>query len=117
MKKFLALYLTPVSVLEGWMNVPEEQRKAEEAKMQKEWGEWMVKYGSMVKETTGAGKTKRVTKDGATDVKNEVMLYSIIEAESHEEAAEIFQNHPHLGIPEASIDVMFANPLPGMKNM
>jgi hypothetical protein len=41
------------------------------------------------------------------------MLYSIVEAESHEAAAKIFENHPHLGIPQASIEVMEANPLSG----
>ena len=115
MSKFVALYLCPVSVLEGWMKTSEEVRKVEEEKMQKAWGEWMQKYGSMVTETSGAGKTKHITKNGVEDIKNEVMLYSIVEAESHDEAAKIFVDHPHLTIPEASIDVMAANPLPGMQ--
>jgi len=114
MKKFLALYLCPVSVLEGWMQKSEEERKAEEEIMKKEWDAWMQKNGSMVKETTGAGKTKRVTKDGITDTKNDVMMYSIVEAESHEEAAKIFEGHPHFGIPEATIEIMSANSLSGM---
>jgi hypothetical protein len=33
------------------------------------------------------------------------MLYSIIEAESHEAAAKAFESHPHLGIPQSSIEI------------
>ncbi len=111
MQKFLALYLTPVSVLEGWMKTDPEIMKTEEAKMRTAWNEWMEKNGKYIIETKGAGKTKRVTKAGTEDIKNAVMLYSIVEAESHEEAAKIFEEHPHLTIPEASIEIMVANPL------
>ena len=62
----------------------------------------------------GAGKTKRVTKDGVTDVRNEIMMYSIVEAESPEAAVEMFKDHPHFTIPEGWIDVMPANKIPGM---
>ena len=111
MQKFLALYLTPVSVLEEWMKTGPEVMKAEELKMRTAWNEWMEKNGSHIVETKGAGKTKRVTKAGVEDVKNAVMLYSIVEAESHEEASKIFESHPHLTIPEATIEILVVNPL------
>ena len=114
MSTFLVLYMAPASTLEEWMKVPEETRKAEEAKMKAEWDAWMAAHGSMIKQTAGAGKTKRVTKDGVADVKNDVMLFSIVEAESHEAVAEAFKNHPHFGIPTGWIDIMPANRLPGM---
>ncbi|HKU87622.1 MAG TPA: hypothetical protein VJV77_14905 [Casimicrobiaceae bacterium] len=41
------------------------------------------------------------------------MLYSIVEAESLDAAAKAFQDHPHFGIPQASIDVMPLSSLPG----
>jgi hypothetical protein len=41
-------------------------------------------------------------------------LYAIVEAESHEAAANAFKNHPHLTIPQASIEIMAINPLQGM---
>jgi hypothetical protein len=53
----------------------------------------------------------RVTTDGGSVSKNNIMLYSIAKAESHEEATKTFENHPHLGIPEASIEIMVINPL------
>jgi hypothetical protein len=43
------------------------------------------------------------------------MLYSIVEAESHEAAAEQFKDHPHLQIPQSSIEIMEIHALPGMK--
>ena len=38
----------------------------------------------------------------------------VIEAESHEAAARPFEGHPHLQIPQSSIEVMEINPLHGM---
>jgi hypothetical protein len=43
-----------------------------------------------------------------------MMLYAIVEAESHEAAARAFEGHPHLQIPQSSIEVMEINPLSGM---
>lgn len=115
MQRFLVLYLAPVSVLEEWMKTDPEIRKAEEEKMKAVWSAWMQEHGAVVKETAGAGKTKRVTKEGIEDVKNDIMLYSVVEAESAEAAARLFEGHPHFGIPQASIEVMPINSLPGME--
>jgi hypothetical protein len=112
--KFLVLYKTPVSVLEGWMQTPEEERKEMEKKMKDGWDAWLKEHAANVKETAGAGKTKLVTKDGVSDTKNDIMMYSIVEADSHEAAAKMFEGHPHLDIPEATIEIMQANTLPGM---
>jgi|SRR6185312_7387946 len=111
MNTFLVLFLAPVSVIEGWMKTDKAEREASEKKMQADWNEWMKQHSSMIKETKAAGKTKRVTSKGTADVKNDIMLYSIVEAESQEAAAKIFETHPHLGIPEASIEVMAIKPL------
>ena len=116
MEKFLVLYLCPTAVIETWMQTPADERKVAEETMRAEWHVWMQAHGSALTETAGAGKTKRVTKDVVTDAKNEVMLYSIVEAASHEAAADMFKDHPHFGIPEASIEVMALNYLPTMAN-
>ncbi len=116
MEKFLVLYLAPSSVLDEWMQTDPETRKSEEDKMKTEWDEWMQKHGSAIKETAGAGKTKRVTKDGALDVRNDVMMFSMVEAESHEAAAQMFEGHPHLQIPQSSIEIMRCNYMPGMNS-
>lgn len=114
MKKFLVLYLAPASVLAAWMQKDTDERAAEEEKMRTEWNEWTAKHTANILETAGAGATTRVTTAGASQTKNEVMMYSLVEAESAEDAAKMFEGHPHLGIPEASIEIMAANPLTGM---
>ncbi len=111
MKKFLVLYMAPNSVLQEWMKKPEEERKAAEQKMQAEWREWMGAHPTLATDTAGAGKTKRVSKEGVTDTKNDIMLYGIVEGESHQEIADAFVGHPHFGIPEATIEVMEVNPM------
>lgn len=52
----------------------------------------------------GIGKTKRVAADGVSDARNDIMLYSVVEADSHEAAARLFDGHAHLGNPKASVD-------------
>jgi hypothetical protein len=115
MQKYLILFMAPSANLEEWLKQPEDMRKADEEKMKAQWDTWMDANRAMFTGmTAGAGKTKRVTESGATDVKNDVMLFSIVEAESHEVLAKAFEEHPHFGIPGAWIDIMPANALPGM---
>jgi hypothetical protein len=111
MKKFLILYKTPVSVMEAWMSKPAEETKAEQEKMKADWDKWMTEHGANIAETLGAGKTKSVSSTGVSDIKNDVMLYSIVNAESHEEAAKLFEGHPHLSVPGSTIEIMTANTL------
>jgi hypothetical protein len=115
MKKFLVTYLAPSSVIDEWKKTEPEQRKQAEQKMQGEWKKWMSDHKKMFADTgAGVGKTKRVTKEGTKDTRNDVMLYGVVEAESHEAAARAFEGHPHLQIPQSSIEVMEINPLQGM---
>ena len=115
MKKFLVTYLAPASVIDDWKKTEPEKRKEAEAKMQGDWRKWMGDHIKMFFDKgAGVGKTKRVTAQGASDTRNDIMLYAIIEAESHEVAAKTFEGHPHLQIPQSSIEVMEIHPLPGM---
>ena len=115
MSKFIVLYRAPVSALDDWMKTPEAERKTQEDKMKADWNAWMEKNGSHVLETAGAGATKLVTNDGVKDSRNDIMLYSLVQADSQEAAAALFEGHPHFGIPGATIEVMTANVLPGME--
>jgi hypothetical protein len=115
MKKFLVTYLAPASVIDDWKKTEPTKRKEAEEKMQGDWQKWMSDHIKMfVDKGAGVGKTKRVTAQGASDTKNDIMLYAIVEAESHEGAAKIFEGHPHLQIPQSSIEVMEIHPLSGM---
>lgn len=113
MKKFLVLYQAPPSVIDEWKKTPEAERKAAESKMMAEWQQWMTAHASMFTDKgAGAGKTKRITAQGASDTRNDIMLYQIVEADSHDAAAQQFIGHPHLQIPQSSIEVMEISPLP-----
>ncbi len=116
MKKFIVLYCMPAAGLEEWTKTPAEDRKAQEDDLKKKWDAWMAANKSMMTgPTSGVGKTKRVTTGGVADAKNDIMLYSVVEGESHEEIAKAFEGHPHLEIPGAWIDVSTLNYLPGME--
>lgn len=115
MKKFLVLFMAPSASMAEWMKMPEAERKEAEGKMKGEWDAWMSGHTGMIKETAGAGKNKRVTAAGVQDATNDVMMYSIVEGESHDTVAAAFEGHPHFGIPGAWIEVMPANYLPGME--
>lgn len=114
MQKFLVLYKTPIAVLDAWMETNAETREEEQDKMKAEWDTWMNAHKAQLSETFGAGRTKQIATEGVSDIRNDIMLYTTVEAESHEAAAQLFVGHPHLKIPQSTIEVMTINSLPGM---
>ncbi|HEY4489256.1 MAG TPA: hypothetical protein VJA87_02120 [Candidatus Paceibacterota bacterium] len=114
--QFLAIYKTPQRIIEEWMKTDSEVQKQQMEKMQQEWDTWLEEHkASIVGETAAAGKTKLVNANGTSDAKNDIMMYSIVEAESPEEAAKIFESHPHFQIPESTIEVMKSTPVSEMQ--
>jgi hypothetical protein len=113
-KKFLVLYLAPPSVIDDWAKTDPEKRKVAEEKMRSEWAKWMEAHAKMLISTDAGGKTKRITSGGVSDARNDIMLYSIVEASSHDETAKLFENHPHLQIPQSSIEIMEIRSMGGM---
>jgi hypothetical protein len=105
-KKFLVLYLVPGEVMADWAKTDPATRKPAEEKLKADWDRWMSEHAKMITLTEAAGRTKAVAAGAITDVKNDIMLYSIIEADSHDAAAKAFAQHPHLTIPQSSIQVM-----------
>lgn len=99
----------PHTGLDEWMKMPETERKAQELQMQSEWNAWMADHKGSIVETAGVGKPKRITSNGIEDSRNDIMMYSFVEAESLEAAAEMFTVHPHFGIPGGWIEVMSVN--------
>ena len=111
MKKYIALYMAPITVLEQMM----KNSKAEDReKGMKAWSDWMEENKSSIVEMGAPlGKTKTVTADGVSDTKNEVCGYTIVEADSHEAAAELFKSSPHLtNMQGATIDVLECMEMP-----
>jgi hypothetical protein len=117
MKKFLAIYIGTAASAEkaGWNKMDPAKRKEMEAAGIKAWGDWMKTHSASVVETGGPlGKTKSASAKGVTDIKNNMTGYVIIQAESHEAAAQLFENHPHFTIfPGDSVEVMEVLAIPG----
>ena len=105
-RKFLVSYLIPSAVVEEWKKTDPETRQAAEQKVMQEWHQWSQDHASITLSTEAGGKTKRVTSSGISDTNNDIMVLSFVEAESLQAAAQIFENHPHLQIMQASIEVM-----------
>ena len=76
-------------------------------KSMEEWTEWMKAKGGVVDMGAFLGKTMKVTPTGVEPMRNEIGGYSIIEAESHEEASKKMQDSPHFKMmPGGWIEVM-----------
>jgi hypothetical protein len=110
MKRFLALYMGSPS-----LEHPAPPDKATIAKGMAAWHKWMSDHEKIVRDSGGPlGKTKRTGKNGITDIRNAVAGYVIVEAQSHEAAAKLFENHPHFAIfPGDSVEIMEVLPVPG----
>ena len=108
MKKYFALFSIPASVMDEWKkNTKPADMKAAEEKMMQEWDQWMKTHAKNLKDRGAPlGKTKRVTAQNISNTRNDLNWYSIVEAESHDDAAKLFKDSPHLQIPQAAIEVM-----------
>lgn len=115
MKRFLAMYIGTEGAFEPWKKLSPEQRKKLEASGMQAWMDWGVaNKAAIVDEGSPLGKTKRASAQGITDTKNSMTGYVIVQAESHEAAAKLFQNHPHFTIfPGDCVEIMECLPLPG----
>ena len=111
MKKFMVLYMAPVEEFEQAMadTTPEQQKE-----LMDNWMAWMnANQASIVDGGAPLGKTKRVDGDGASDTKNEIGGYTIVQADSNDEAAEMFgEDHPHFAMPGAWIEIVEIMPMP-----
>jgi len=112
MQKFMVLYMaSPEAFAKMMASTPQQQQKGMAA-----WMAWMNKNKHAIVEGGGPiGKTKRVDGHGASDVKNGVGGYSVVQANSHEDAARLFgSDHPHLQMPGAWIEISEIKSIPGM---
>ena len=117
MKKFLAVFVGTAESREraGWDQMDPAKRQALEAKGIKAWGDWVATHAKVIVDHGGPlGKTKRVGRNGISDIRNNMAGYTIVEAESHEAAARLFENHPHFTIfPGDGVEIMERLPIPG----
>lgn len=117
MKKFMAVYTGSEAAHQrsGWDALDEKTRKAREAEGMQAWMAWGEKHKAAIVVDGGPlGKTKRVGTDGVTNIRNNLAGYIVVEAESHDAAARMFENHPHFSIfPGEAVEIMECLPIPG----
>ncbi|HEU5294502.1 MAG TPA: hypothetical protein VFU71_06925 [Burkholderiaceae bacterium] len=113
MKKFLVLYQIPTSVMDEWKQTSADERKSAEDKMGREIQAWTGGRGKLFTDRgAGLGKAKRITSSGVSDARNDLVMYAIVQGESQDAVAKSFESHPHLQIPQSSIEVMELFALP-----
>ena len=116
MKKFLAVYLGSASSMAKWKALDEAKRKQSEKAGMEAWQKWAkANEKVIVDDGSPLGKTKRISAQGVADTRNELAAWTVVEAESHEAAAKLFEKHPHFMIfPGDAVEVMECLPMPGM---
>ena len=99
---------------QAWYAMSEEERRAKDEVGLAALQAWDEKHRDSIVYMGGPlGPTKRTSQDGVADVVNELTVFVVVRAASHEEAAKLFEGHPHFTIfPCDCVDVM---PLLGPK--
>ena len=116
MKRFLAIYTGSASAMVKWNAMPEHESKERQAAGIKAWHAWVEKNKASIVEMGGPlGRTKCISPQGITDIRNNMMAFTLVQADSHEAAAKLFENHPHfVNFPGEAVEVMECMPVPGM---
>ncbi|GAA5081004.1 hypothetical protein [Lysobacter panacisoli] len=114
MKRYLAVFLGTAASMEQWKALSEDERARREKAGMEAWGQWVKRYeAAIVDGGSPLGKTKRIASKGIADVRNELAAWTVVEAESHEAAARMFEGHPHFTIfPGDAVEVMECLPMP-----
>lgn len=117
MKKFVAIFIGSAAAHEksNWDKLDEAKRQELQRTGIKAWGEWVTRNQAfIVDHGAPLGKTKRASRAGIDDTKNSMTAYVVVQAETHDAAARLFENHPHFTIfPGDSVEVMECLPIPG----
>ena len=99
----------------AWDALPEGDRRAKERDGIAAWKAWVERHRAAIVSVGGPlGKTKKVTQSGIVDTTNDMGTFIVVRAESHDAAANLFDNHPHYSIfPGDSVEIMPVLPIPG----
>ena len=107
MKKFMVLYMAPITA-EQQMNVsPEEMKNGMEP-----WLAWFKKSGkAFVDSGTPLVNGMHLTKNNASKGKTEVTGFSIVQAKDIDAVKAMLIECPHFMLPKASIEVFEMMPM------
>jgi hypothetical protein len=110
MPKFVFIYHAPMTPAEATPPTPEEVEQVMGA-----WMAWAGNVGDrMVDFGTPLAGGVQITLDGTAPSAREVAGYTILEADSVDDALALAKDHPHLNMPGGcTIEVHEAQPIPG----
>jgi hypothetical protein len=116
MKRFLAVYTGSPAAMSRWETMTEAQRNERQAAGVAAWKQWAEANKAAIVEMGGPlSRTKLVSAAGVSDIRNSMAAFTIVQAESQDEAARLFLGHPHFTIfPGEGVEVMECLPLPAM---
>ncbi|KQZ01338.1 hypothetical protein ASD45_11115 [Pseudolabrys sp. Root1462] len=107
MPRFLAIYTMKPENLARFRAMPKAEQEAIDAAGLPQWVAWEEANAASFRDRGMVGKTKRVSKDGIGDAQNDICGYIVVEAESIDAAARLFEQHPHFTIfPGDAVDIM-----------
>jgi hypothetical protein len=114
MKNYLAVFLGKPEAMDAWKALPEAERRDREKRGIEAWHKWVAdNKGAVTEMGSPLGKTKRVDKNGVSDTRNELGAWIVVKANTQDEAAKLFLNHPHFTIfPGDRVEVMECLPIP-----
>ena len=97
-----------------WNLMPDSEKQDRQAAGVRAWHEWVDRNKeSIIEIGAPLGKTKNVSPQGISDIRNNMTAFTVVQAASHEDAAKLFENHPHFMLfPGESIEIMECLPIP-----
>ncbi len=116
MKNYLAVFLGSPDMGKNMREDTSDDMKKRMQEGMMAWGKWMEDHkDAVVNGGSPLGKTKKINKEGVADTRNEMGAWVVVKAESHDDAAKMFLNHPHFMIfPGDRVEVMECLPMPTM---
>ncbi|WP_062352020.1 hypothetical protein [Pseudoxanthomonas mexicana] len=114
MSKYLAIYIGSLSGHQKNERGEVDNDETRNRRGMEAWGAWVVEHASaIVDHGSPVGRTICASVGGISNTENRITAYTIVEAESHEAAAKMFENHPHFSIFSGnSVEIMECLPMP-----
>jgi hypothetical protein len=99
----------------AWEALSDAERRAREQAGIAAWHAWVERHREAIVTLGGPlGRTKRIAPEGTRDISNEMAAFTVVRAASHEEAARMFEQHPHFALfPGDAVEVMPVLAIPG----